>query len=71
MTKTAWDAVRTARAITRSAMVEGKRVETDVRCAACGRRLAEYVAAPYAFRCPRCKSDVRSASGLTPSTEEP
>ena len=60
MNRAAVDVVRTARAITRSAMVEGKRVESDVRCAACGRRLAEYVAAPYAFKCPRCKSDVRS-----------
>lgn len=46
-------------------MVEGRAVETGLRCEACGRRLAEYAAAPYAFKCPRCKADVKSAA-LTP-----
>lgn len=53
--------MRWAAAVAGSAVVQGKRVDTDVRCAACGRRLAEYAAAPYAFRCARCKAEVRSA----------
>ncbi len=28
----------------------------NVRCRACNRKLAEWVTAPWYFRCPRCKA---------------
>jgi hypothetical protein len=64
-----WDVVRLARASAGTGTVDGKQVDVGLRCTGCGRRLAEYAAAPYAFKCPRCKSDVRSAPGLTAATE--
>lgn len=47
------------RAIAATGMVGGKQVDLAPRCSACGRRLAEYAAAPYAFKCPRCKAEVK------------
>jgi phage FluMu protein Com len=35
----------------------------SVRCAGCGKLLAEMVTAPWAIRCPRCKSENRSTEG--------
>jgi hypothetical protein len=33
----------------------------QVRCAACGKLLAELLTSPWMIRCPRCKADNRSA----------
>ena len=55
-----WAPVRLARAISGTGTVDGRLVELEVRCAGCGKRLAEYAAPPYGFRCPRCKLEVKS-----------
>lgn len=55
--------VRYARASAGTAMLDGRVVEKGLKCSACGRRLAEYAARPYGFKCPRCKRDVKSAPG--------
>jgi rRNA maturation endonuclease Nob1 len=34
----------------------------QVRCAGCGKLLAELVTAPWILRCPRCKAENRSPS---------
>jgi phage FluMu protein Com len=48
---------------------EGQRhTRTKVRCASCGRLLAEVVTAPWLIRCSRCKADNRSAEDVTASS---
>jgi len=43
-------------------VAEGKRrTRTKVRCAGCGRLLAEMVTAPWRLKCPRCKAMNESA----------
>jgi hypothetical protein len=34
-------------------------IHHDVRCGACRKKLAEWCAAPFCFRCPRCKAELR------------
>ena len=53
--------LRSARAIAVTGTIDGKQVDMAPRCSACGRLLAEYAAVPYAFRCPRCKAEVKQA----------
>lgn len=40
---------------------------TKVRCAGCGKLLAELVTAPWIIKCSRCKSDNRSAEDVSTS----
>ena len=52
--------VRYARASAGTGVVNGRVVEKGLRCSGCGRRLAEYAAAPYHFKCSRCKAELKS-----------
>jgi len=36
-------------------------IHHHVRCPQCGKKLAEYCAAPFLYTCPRCKAAVSSA----------
>jgi hypothetical protein len=51
--------IRYARASAGTGVVDGRVVEKGLRCTGCGKRLAEYAAAPYCFKCPRCKVEVK------------
>ncbi len=42
----------------------------NVRCHACNRKLAEWVTAPWYFRCPRCKArNIQLLQGDDPELE--
>ena len=45
-----------------------RHTRVKVRCAGCGKLLAELVTAPWLIRCPRCKSDNRSAEDASTSS---
>jgi phage FluMu protein Com len=44
-----------------------RKTRTNVRCANCGKLLAEMLTAPWSIRCSRCKADNHSAEDASQS----